>query len=83
MELKDQFEDAQKRVKTLPAQPPNVLLELYGLFKQANSGAATGRRPGMFDMRGRAKYDAWNLNQVMSSDEAMQAYIQKVTDLGA
>ena len=83
MELKDQFEDAQNRVKTLPSQPPNVLLELYGLFKQANNGDAVGSRPGMFDMRGRAKYDAWNSNQGMSSGEAMEAYIKKVSDLGA
>ncbi|KAL1406077.1 hypothetical protein Q8F55_007760 [Vanrija albida] len=35
-------------------------LELYGLFKFANSSSGpTGSRPGIFSFEGRAKYDAW------------------------
>ncbi|TRM60261.1 hypothetical protein BD626DRAFT_549884 [Schizophyllum amplum] len=38
----------------------SVKLELYGLFKCATVGAApTTSRPSIFDMTGRAKWDAW------------------------
>jgi acyl-CoA-binding protein len=81
MELKERFEDAQVRVKTLPSQGPDVLLKLYGLFKQANAGDVTGKRPGMLDVKGRAKYDAWASRQGMSQDAAMEEYVNYVDQL--
>jgi diazepam-binding inhibitor (GABA receptor modulating acyl-CoA-binding protein) len=38
-------------------------------------------RPGMFDMKARAKWDAWEKAKGLSKDTAMQAYIDKVTAL--
>ena len=64
-------------------QPSNVQLSLYGLFKQAQVGDASGSRPGVFDMRGRAKYDAWISNKGLSHDDAKEAYILYVEELGA
>ncbi len=59
-DLAAKFADAQKRVKTLTSRPSNdQLLELYSLYKQGTAGDATGKRPGMFDLAGRAKFDAW------------------------
>jgi diazepam-binding inhibitor (GABA receptor modulator, acyl-CoA-binding protein) len=59
MALPEEFEAAVKRVNGLPSAPPNnVMLDLYGLYKQATVGDATGKRPGITDLRGRAKYDA-------------------------
>ena len=56
----EEFEAAIARVNGLPKTPPNdVLLKLYGLYKQATAGDVSGKRPGMLDVRGRAKYDAW------------------------
>lgn len=76
MALSDDFEAAVKRVNGLPSAPPsNVLLDLYGLYKQATVGDATGKRPGITDLRGRAKYDAWAGRKGMSKDDAMRAYI--------
>ena len=76
MSLKDDFDAAVARVNGLAAAPPsNVLLELYGLFKQATSGDVSGSRPGMLDVKGRAKYDAWASRKGMSRDDAMLAYI--------
>jgi diazepam-binding inhibitor (GABA receptor modulating acyl-CoA-binding protein) len=37
----------------------------------------------MFDMKGRAKWDAWDKLRGMSKEAAMQAYIDKVTSLKA
>lgn len=82
-ELKAAFDDALERVKTLPKQPNNVLLNLYALFKQATVGDATGKRPGMTDFRGRAKYDAWASRKGMSQDDAAEAYVEYAEELGA
>ena len=78
MTLAEEFEAAVKRVNGLAAAPPtNVMLELYGLYKQASAGDATGSRPGLLDVRGRAKYDAWASRKGMSRDDAMRAYIER------
>ena len=75
MDLSAKFEDAQARVKQLSASPStDDLLELYALYKQATSGDVTGSRPGMLDMKGRAKYDAWSKKKGTSKDDAMTKY---------
>lgn len=81
-DLKAQFEQAQKDVKTLTKKPSNDdLLTLYSLFKQGSSGDVTGSRPGMLDMVRRAKFDAWAGLKGTSTDEAMKKYIAKVKAL--
>jgi diazepam-binding inhibitor (GABA receptor modulator, acyl-CoA-binding protein) len=82
MDLAAKFEDAQARVKTLNATPGNdELLALYALYKQATAGDATGKRPGMMDFKGRAKFDAWEGKKGMSKDRAMEAYVALVDTL--
>lgn len=77
MTLQEEFEAAVKRVNGLASAPPNsVLLDLYGLYKQATVGDASGKRPGITDLRGRAKFDAWAGRKGMSKDDAMRAYIR-------
>lgn len=81
-ELKAQFEQAQKDVKTLTKRPSNEeLLTLYSLFKQATDGDVKGARPGMLDMVGRAKYDAWSKLKGTSADQAMKNYLGVVKKL--
>jgi len=59
-DLDTRFEAAQAQVKTLTERPDDsVLLRLYALFKQGSDGDVTGERPGFFDFKGGAKYDAW------------------------
>ena len=82
MSLDEQFADAQKRVKTLTAAPPpETLLKLYGLFKQATVGDATGKRPGMMDFKGRAKFDSWTALKGTSVDGAKTKYVALVDSL--
>lgn len=82
MPLRDDFDAAVAKVNGLPAKPSqDKQLELYSLFKQATKGDVSGKRPGMLDMVGRAKYDAWAKRKGMSSDEAMQAYIDLADQL--
>ena len=56
-------------------------LEFYALYKQATAGDVSGKRPGMMDFVGRAKYDAWEKLKGTSSDQAMQQYIDKLDSL--
>jgi diazepam-binding inhibitor (GABA receptor modulator, acyl-CoA-binding protein) len=76
------FEEAQARVKTLKTAPStDQLLELYALYKQGSGGDVSGSRPGMLDLKGRAKYDAWAKKKGMSKDAAMAAYVALVDRL--
>jgi len=76
------FENAVKRSKTLKERPSNdILLKLYSLYKQATEGDVTGERPGGFDFKGAAKYDAWTEQKGKSNEEATNEYIQLVDKL--
>lgn len=76
------FAEAQERVKSLSKRPGSEdLLKLYSLFKQATAGDAAGKRPGMLDPVGRAKYDAWTARKGMDRAAAMQAYVELVARL--
>ena len=82
MTVDEQFTKAQNDVKTLPSRPPNdTLLELYALYKQGTDGDASGSRPGMFDMVGRAKFDAWAKKKGTAKDGAKTAYVALVAKL--
>lgn len=82
MTLAERFQDAQARVQTLPTRPSNAtLLELYSLFKQATAGDVQGKRPGLLDPKGRAKWDAWAARQGLAREAAMQAYVELVERL--
>ncbi|MFX1511711.1 MAG: acyl-CoA-binding protein [Promethearchaeota archaeon] len=79
--IKTEFDDVVERSKNLPNQPPQVMLEMYGLYKQALKGDVTGDRPGRMDIRGRYKYDAWASRKGMSAEDAMKAYIELIKKL--
>ena len=81
-DLAAKFDDAQKRAKQLAKTPSNDdLLELYAFYKQATTGDVTGSRPGMLDMKGRAKFDAWTKKKGTSKDDAMTKYAALVDRL--
>jgi diazepam-binding inhibitor (GABA receptor modulator, acyl-CoA-binding protein) len=77
-DLAQQFADAQAKIKPVNGLGNDVLLDMYALFKQATVGDVSGSRPGMIDIRGRAKYDAWAKKKGTSKDAAMTAYIALV-----
>lgn len=80
-DLAQRFADAQARIKPVTGLGNNVMLDLYALYKQATTGDVSGSRPGMMDLRGRAKYDAWAKLKGTSKDAAMTAYIERVDTL--
>jgi acyl-CoA-binding protein len=80
--LDERFAEAQKKVQTLPKRPPNeTLLELYALYKQGSEGDVRGARPGLFDVKGRAKYDAWAARRGLTGEAAKEAYVALVERL--
>ena len=82
MSTAGEFERAQVDVKKLAQRPSNdVLLRLYALYKQGAQGDAGAKRPGAFDLVGRAKYDAWKALAGTSQGDAQQKYITLVRDL--
>ena len=84
MDLQQQFESAVTRSKDLTKRPSNEdLLLLYGLYKQATEGDATGERPGGFDFKAIAKYDAWAELKGKPKESAMKEYISHVEKLHA
>jgi len=76
-DLDARFEQAQTDVKALSSRPSNDdLLFLYATFKQATVGeASTAKKPGRFDLVGKAKYDAWAKLAGTTPDEAKERYI--------
>ena len=79
---KKAFEEAVTRSKTLKERPSNdVLLKLYALYKQVTEGDVAGERPGGFDFKGAAKYDAWEKQKGKSDEDAGSEYINLVNSL--
>jgi acyl-CoA-binding protein len=83
-ELHQQFERAQHDVTELSERPGNLtLLRLYALYKQASEGDAGSDKPGMTDVVGRYKHDAWSALKGTSQDAAKQQYVELVESLKA
>ncbi|NEM98125.1 acyl-CoA-binding protein [Pontibacter burrus] len=82
MATQQEFESAVERSKTLTERPSNdVLLKLYSLFKQATEGDVNTERPGGFDFKNIAKWDAWKKLEGKSQEEARAEYVQLVNGL--
>ncbi|CAO4360388.1 unnamed protein product [Caenorhabditis nigoni] len=76
------FDAAAAQVKTLKTSPSNdELLKLYALYKQGTVGDNTTDKPGMFDLKGKAKWSAWDEQKGTSKEAAQAAYIKLVEEL--
>ncbi|CAG2118147.1 unnamed protein product [Medioppia subpectinata] len=61
-----EFQKAVEDVKKLKTRPTDQeMLEVYALYKQATEGDCNTTRPGMLDLKGKAKWDAWNSKKVL------------------
>jgi acyl-CoA-binding protein len=80
--LQEEFEKAAALTKEFTQRPSNEeLLELYALYKQATEGDVRGERPGGFDFKAIAKYDAWEELKGRTREQAMKEYITLVDNL--
>ncbi|KAK4130177.1 acyl-CoA-binding protein [Trichocladium antarcticum] len=79
------FQKAVVDSKKLTSKPSNDdLLEIYALYKIATGediSAAT--KPGMFDLKGKAKYNAWNnaVGDGLTVEEAQEKYVAKIEEM--
>ena len=84
MELREKFDQAVKTADKLTKRPSNEdLLKIYALYKQATIGDNNAERPGGFDFKAAAKYNAWESLKGQSAEEAMQAYVDLINRLAS
>lgn len=77
-----EFQDAVAQSKQFSKRPSNdELLQLYALYKQATEGDVQGERPGGFDFKGIAKYNAWEAQKGKSQEQARNEYVTLVQRL--
>ena len=80
-----EFEAAKKKVEESVEEMKKLSndkqLEVYSLFKQATVGDVNTERPGIFDAKGKAKWDAWKGREGMSKEDAEKAYAELITEI--
>ncbi|MEI6086020.1 MAG: acyl-CoA-binding protein [Bacteroidota bacterium] len=83
MDLQELFQQAVVNSKTLSEKPDNeTLLKLYSLYKQGTEGDTQESGPAnAFDFVAKFKHEAWAKLAGTSKEEAMQLYIDLVTQL--
>ena len=82
MSPSDSFKKASEQVKLLNTKPSNdELLQLYGLYKQATEGNVQGGRPGILNVKERAKWDAWKKLEGQTETDAQDQYTSLVGNL--
>lgn len=60
-ELDQKFEEAAAKMNKLTFRPTDEqLLQIYGLYKQSTVGDCNVDKPGMFQLKEKAKWEAWN-----------------------
>jgi acyl-CoA-binding protein len=80
--MTEAFENAVAQSKEFTKRPSNEeLLQLYALYKQATEGDVSGERPGGFDFKAIAKFDAWEELKGKSRENAEQEYVKLVETL--
>ncbi|KAK1836940.1 acyl CoA binding protein [Podospora conica] len=81
----DAFKKAVVDSQKLTSKPGNDdLLELYALYKVAlGESFDNATKPGMFDLKGKAKYNAWSAlnDQALTPEQAQEKYVAKVEEL--
>ncbi|ETW84259.1 hypothetical protein HETIRDRAFT_472785 [Heterobasidion irregulare TC 32-1] len=75
-----QFDRAVEIIQSLPKTGPiqtdyEEKLMMYSLYKQATVGNVKAPRPGIWDMLGKAKWDAWAKHKDLDPYEAKWLYV--------
>lgn len=81
----DAFKKAVVDSKKLTSKPSNDdLLEIYALYKVAiGEDIANAAKPGMFDLKGKAKYNAWQktADEGLTAEQAQEKYVAKIEEM--
>ena len=79
MSLRERFNIAALVVKTLKKKPSDdEMLKIYALYKQSIVGDCNTSQPGFFNMKEKAKWNAWRGVTGITQQQAMIEYIQMV-----
>lgn len=85
MSLQEEFEAVAKQLadnsQIADSLPNDKKLEIYALYKQGLIGDVNTDRPGMLDLKGKAKWDAWAAKKGLAKEDAQRQYIELVKDL--
>ncbi|XP_054743585.1 acyl-CoA-binding domain-containing protein 5 [Anastrepha obliqua] len=84
--IEERFQAAVNVIKGLPKNGPYqpstaMMLKFYGYFKQATEGPCHHKRPGFWDVVGKAKWDAWNDNRHLTKQQAMERYVDSLREI--
>ncbi|KAH9603524.1 hypothetical protein KSS87_019848, partial [Heliosperma pusillum] len=79
--FEEEFNQHAEKVTKLTQATNEDLLIIYGLYKQATIGDVNIARPGIFDPKGRAKWDSWKSCEGKSKDDCMTEYITKAKQM--
>ncbi|KAL2135751.1 hypothetical protein VTI74DRAFT_7121 [Chaetomium olivicolor] len=81
------FQKAVVDSKKLTSKPSNDdLLEIYALYKiGTGEDFAKAPKPGMFDLKGKAKYNAWQkaVDDGLTPEQAQEKYVAKIEEMKA
>lgn len=81
-DTKKQFELSVQLISGLKKKPTDdELLKVYGLYKQSMIGDCNVSEPGIFYLKERAKWSAWNSNKGKSKTNSMESYTNYVIKL--
>ncbi len=80
--IEEEFKDAaEKIIKSNLKLDDDTKLSLYGYYKQATEGDCNIPEPNFWDLKGKAKYQAWVNHKGMEKENAMKKYTKKVKKL--
>ena len=75
--LAQEFEDlAEKIFSTDKTFNDDTKLKLYGYYKQATKGDCDIECPAFWQVKEKAKWEAWNQHKGMTAEHAMKRYIK-------
>ncbi|KAK4157315.1 putative fatty acid binding protein [Chaetomidium leptoderma] len=81
------FQKAVVDSKKLTSKPSNDdLLEIYALYKiGTGEDIEKAAKPGMFDLKGKAKYNAWQkaVDDDLTPEQAQEKYVAKIEEMKA
>ncbi|KAL2121509.1 hypothetical protein VTJ04DRAFT_5536 [Mycothermus thermophilus] len=79
------FQKAVVDSKKLTSKPSNDdLLEIYSLYKiGTGEDISKAPQPGMFDLKGKAKYNAWKkaVDDGITPEQAQEKYVAKIEEM--
>ncbi|XP_030751055.1 acyl-CoA-binding domain-containing protein 6-like isoform X1 [Sitophilus oryzae] len=80
--LNNKFNKCVMHIQSIAGSLANeTLLKLYAFYKQSNDGQCNIPKPSWYDMKGKAKWEAWISLGNMSKNEAKIKYINSVVEI--